>query len=296
MKFRKSLTLTVGGVLTLGMLAVGISPASANTSLASDSLEQLAMAGLYQPGANAGQIVGSAATGEKGLTLDGPTAASKVTVKPVGNLPSTEKPGAVVYKGQSNDFSYVMTDATAGKTAGYSVINNASAPSTYAYEIKVGDKPAVLSVAPGGAVQVADASGAMINRIAPAWAKDANGVSLSTSYRISGNVLIQDVDLSNAAFPVIADPRLQKDWLNNTIEFSRSETATAASSDGAFVAVCAPVAFWFPPVGAVCGAFAGAASITAKQAQNQGDCLGIRWGNGFPVPTYPYPVIVGCYA
>ena len=41
----------------------------------------------------------------------------------------------------------------------------------------------------------------------PAWAKDANGESLNSYYKIEGNSLIQVVDFDeNTAFPVVADP------------------------------------------------------------------------------------------
>ena len=41
----------------------------------------------------------------------------------------------------------------------------------------------------------------------PAWAKDANGESLNSYYKIEGNSLIQVVDFDeNTAFTVVADP------------------------------------------------------------------------------------------
>lgn len=47
--------------------------------------------------------------------------------------------------------------------------------------------------------------------IAPAWAKDANGNSVNTSYIINGNTLTQSVEFDeNSAFPIVADPTTTK--------------------------------------------------------------------------------------
>jgi hypothetical protein len=42
--------------------------------------------------------------------------------------------------------------------------------------------------------------------IAKPWAKDANNKDLKTSYEAVGNILRQKIDLSDAVFPVVADP------------------------------------------------------------------------------------------
>ena len=105
-------------------------------------------------------------------------------------------------------------------------------------------------------------------------------------------MLTQNVNLSGASFPVIADPRFRADALFRTVEFTRSETLTASSSVGAFVAMCGGAALVFAPIGAVCGVLAGASVVAATQAKNTGKCLGIRWTYIGP----PFPVIINCYA
>lgn len=59
-----------------------------------------------------------------------------------------------------------------------------------------------------GAISILDASGTWIGGAAPAWATDAAGKAVPTSYSIDGNELVQTVDLSSPdiAFPVVADP------------------------------------------------------------------------------------------
>ncbi|WP_157874103.1 hypothetical protein [Psychromicrobium lacuslunae] len=302
-RLSKSRLLPLSGVLVaalmLGASAGTVSAAELNT----DPLAQLSKIGLYNPAGATSEVQGkvalkpqspSAATANIGLKVIGPDAQSSLTMKPVGDFKSASSIGAAVYQG-SADFSYVLTDGTSGATAGYSVIHSQNAPTTYSYEINIGGRPAVLALTPGGSILVSDHAGKANNLIAPAWARDATGKPLKTSYSVSKNVLTQTIDFSGAQFPVIADPRFQKDWLNNTIEFTRTETSTAADSAGGFALICGS-AVGFLPLAGVCGVLAGASVVVANEARNQGKCLGIRWGNGIPLPAYPYPVIVDCYA
>lgn len=61
---------------------------------------------------------------------------------------------------------------------------------------------------PGGALILRDAQGAMLGGVAPAWARDANGLSVVTHYEIDGNRVTQVVNHSGVAiaYPVVADP------------------------------------------------------------------------------------------
>lgn len=117
--------------------------------------------------------------------------------------------------------------------------------------------------------------------------------AMETKYEIEGNVLTQAVELDGAEFPVIADPRLEQNLAFSTLEFTRTETDTASSSTGGFLAICGAATVAFAPIGAVCGVLAGASVIVATQAKNTGKCLGLRIGNW---GTAPFPVIVDCYA
>jgi len=45
--------------------------------------------------------------------------------------------------------------------------------------------------------------------VAKPWAADADGKELPTSYTVKGNLLTQNVDLTGATFPVVADPSVQ---------------------------------------------------------------------------------------
>ena len=87
------------------------------------------------------------------------------------------------------------------------VIESASAPSDYRYEINVPGGGS-LSADTDGAVSILDSRGDWVGGVAAPWAKDADGTALPTSYAIEGTTLVQHVDLSAAriAYPVVADP------------------------------------------------------------------------------------------
>ncbi|WFR67507.1 hypothetical protein P9139_02870 [Curtobacterium flaccumfaciens] len=53
----------------------------------------------------------------------------------------------------------------------------------------------------------------IVGALDPAWALDANGASLETTYRWDGSTLIQDVQVpADATFPVVADPAWSYTW------------------------------------------------------------------------------------
>ena len=61
--------------------------------------------------------------------------------------------------------------------------------------------------------------------IAPAWAKDANGNNVNTSYIINGNTLTQSIEFDeNSAFPIVADPTTTT-YQNPDVAFDCSASA-----------------------------------------------------------------------
>lgn len=100
-------------------------------------------------------------------------------------------------------------------------IKNANAPKEYKFDL---DLPAGHKVMlsseyfgeePGseldtGEVFIVDENNIIQSVFGTAWAKDANGMSVPTHYKVVDNTLIQVVNFTeNTAFPVIADP----DWV-----------------------------------------------------------------------------------
>lgn len=180
-----------------------------------------------------------------------------------------------VFGSKSSNYNYAAGSID-GRLAGYTIINSAN-KSSFEYEFLVNGVPAVLEPRSNGGVAIYSNDGVLVNAILPAWAVDATGKNLPTSYSIDGNVLRQDVNLRGATFPVVADPRTACDPLFCTVEFNRSETKTIADNGWQATGVISlGCALLTPGMAVLCGAIGGAVTITASQAHNQGECLGIR--------------------
>jgi len=105
------------------------------------------------------------------------------------------------------------------------IIQNTSAPTEYSYELSI-PSGAVASLGDDGSVTILNADGTFVAGVAPAWAKDANGVAVPTHYVLSGSTLKQVVEHTTEGFvyPVVADPWLgialvdKTRWSGNTLQ------------------------------------------------------------------------------
>ncbi|MBY6687498.1 hypothetical protein HQ305_19890 [Rhodococcus sp. BP-149] len=91
------------------------------------------------------------------------------------------------------------------------VIPNAEAPTSYAFDLSIPDGLSTRLAADGAVEIFATAEGADViaGRVAPPWAKDANGVDVPTKYSLDGTTITQNVSHSaGVAYPVTADPRV----------------------------------------------------------------------------------------
>ena len=91
------------------------------------------------------------------------------------------------------------------------IIPEASAPNSYRFDIplpKNGDLVALDEArGPSAGVLVQSASGRLLGAFDQAWAQDAAGTPLATTYRIDGDTLVQDVTFTETTvFPVVLDP------------------------------------------------------------------------------------------
>lgn len=83
-------------------------------------------------------------------------------------------------------------------------IESVSARQEYRFELSDGVE--LISLEDGG-ITVRYAEGQLLGTFEPAWAVDANGDAVPTSYRIENSALVQTVAFnSKTAFPVVADP------------------------------------------------------------------------------------------
>lgn len=252
------------------------------TSPASLQADQVAAEGPIGGSGPAGQLAP-----DLGLTVE--SGGSSVQMSPVSQAPGRIVAGGVALEYvDANSHSFVMTGEGSAANAGYVVINDASAPTEFRFRIDSNGAPASLESLADGSVRVRDSSGELVNVILPAWAKDANGVSVPTSYTVDGNILTQTVRHAGATYPVVADPGLACDLLFCTWMLDSEQTHQVATQ----MAVASAA------LSAACGALAAACAVglawavdTANQAESQGQCLGIR---KMHTAIVAFPVIQSC--
>jgi len=271
--------------------------AGAVTDVASAGASKLASpdaAGGASPGLQAPATKSAASVSIKtGLTV--PSGESTLSITPVidgkaGAAKALSPSGLAVYANTS-DSTIALSKASTGGNAGYAVISGPNAPTAYRFAFAVDGKPAVLSPTEGGGVDVLTADGTFVNSVAPAWAKDATGAELPTSYSVNGNILTQTVTHEGAAYPVVADPRVRCDSLWCTLELTRGETRSLAANVLYAGGPCAVFGGGAP----VCVSVLTGAWAMASIALSRGECVGYRvWKANFV--SYPHPAYIRCYA
>lgn len=189
------------------------------------------------------------------------------------------------------------------------VIPDASSPSSYDFAVEVPDGVSPVRSADGGIELIAPAPAeaqlpgvevdVVVAQIQPAWAVDANGVSVPTSYSFDGSTLTQSIDFSAVtAFPVVADPEVK--WMGHFIRLTYSKAETRGMRDqgviiAGVVGLGAAIAAASGPaapaiIAAVYAASAAAVGIIATTASNavgDGKCLQLD------IPSM-IPTIVKC--
>lgn len=263
-------------VITAGLLFAPSGAGAANAAEEWDPLQIVQSQGLLaEPDTQGAGLPEARATG----ALD-ETSIAPVTITPVATAVPVPGSGAAIIKDESNHFGFVTGLSAAGTNASFVVINDSDAPSAYQFTIEKPGEDLILSENSDGSLLIADSAGAFVNVLNAPWARDANGVSLPTSYEVDGNVVTQHVDLAGAAFPVVADPQAGCGIGWCSIYFNRSETHDIATAGfialGGAAAACAvggSVAV------AACALAAGSIGATATYADNHGQCVGLSfWG------------------
>lgn len=112
----------------------------------------------------------------------------------------------------------VKTDGSVQITT---VIEASTGPTEYSYELTIPDG-AEASLVENGSVVILAEDGAFVGGVAPAWAKDANGLDVPTHYVLVGSTLTQVVAHTSDvfAYPIVADP-----WLGINL-FDRMATTS----------------------------------------------------------------------
>ena len=250
-------------------------------------LAQTNASGVQAPAVKSGASISL----KSGLTV--PTGANTLSITPVTSreAASALSPSGLAVYANTADSSIAFSKASTGGNAGYAVITGPNAPTEYRFAFTVDGQPAVLKLTAGGGVDVLTSSGTSVNSVVPAWAKDATGAALPTSYSVSGNILTQTVSHRGAVYPVVADPRVRCDSLWCTLELSRGETRGLAAHVLYAGGPCAVLGGGAP----VCVTVLTGAWAMASIALSRGQCIGYRvWKANFV--SYPHLAYVGCYA
>lgn len=180
-------------------------------------------------------------------------------------------PGGLALFKNDAESDFVLSGPASGANAGYAVIHGPSAPSSFRFEFTVNNEPAQLELIANGGVKVLNKA-AEVNLVLPAWALDAAGKSVGSSYSVQGNILTQEVDHKGATYPVVADPRLACDGIWCTLELTKAETAAMADNTLNASIACAFVG----PFAVACAALILAGWAFANAARAYGKCVGIR--------------------
>ncbi len=97
-------------------------------------------------------------------------------------------------------------------------IDNENANNEYKFTFKLNPGQKLMTAAEylgaefdTGEVYIVNEDNIITSIVDPAWAKDANGKSVNTNYKVEGNELTQYVEFdSSSVFPIVADPNWDK--------------------------------------------------------------------------------------
>lgn len=123
--------------------------------------------------------------------------------------------GTVVYTGAGRSTDVAVQPTADGGARALVVLKDGSAPQEHRFELGLPEGFGLRAAEDGGydIGFVSEGVEAMVGHIDPAWAKDANGRAVDTSYRVDGGTLVQSVEYEDStAFPVVADPKVTWGW------------------------------------------------------------------------------------
>ena len=122
------------------------------------------------------------------------------------SLPGSDAPhGLAAVDGSGTVSTVTATLNDDGAFLAVLIIDDADDPTEFRFQ---GAVPSghTAEVQSNGSVTIYDASGNPAGGWAAPWAQDAEGASVSTSFAVEGNTLVQTVNHIGHAYPVIADP------------------------------------------------------------------------------------------
>lgn len=123
-----------------------------------------------------------------------------------GETATVSTDGAAVF-GKSDDSASLAVQAFDGGARIATVIGSDAGPEVFDYPVSIPAGGSLSLVPEGGALAI-DGAGKLMAAFAPAWAKDAAGREMKTSYEVQGATLRQVVKHRGQGFsyPIVADP------------------------------------------------------------------------------------------
>ncbi|MCL2424495.1 MAG: hypothetical protein FWD11_11500 [Micrococcales bacterium] len=209
------------------------------------------------------------------IVIDGPSPVSAVVV----NLPAE----VTVEKARVGDDGTVVYHATDdGASAAVQVLDNGSArlqtitpdadgPHEFTYTFGEGTLPVVNTDGTVAVIQQVGNATLTLGSIDKAWAVDAKGKAVTTSYRVKDGALVQTISPSaRTVYPVVADPMFtygRAVYMNLTgKEWGALAAGMGATGVGATTAACLGTklpAAWAKAVGVACTLIGVSTGITA---------------------------------
>lgn len=283
-------TLAVWGIASFAVPAAADDPLSPGDA-SPDEVSALVAEAAQSAGAPAAvaaegsAVVNVPQEASEGVVVQADDGTAFTVSAPVGvstGAGATAADGSTVYRGEEGGPDVTVTPVEGGVRIS-TVLWDESDPASFEYPLPEGVD---AEVQPDGGVMLTRAVevegsadvAEVVGGVEPAWAVDADGVAVPTTYVVADGVLTQEVETKGAAFPVVADPT----WgfmsaIQIRVRWNRAETATiagggwgasgltgvCAGAGGAIAGAAGAAAF-----GAGCLATSGPAVYTAGVAQN----------------------------
>ncbi|MCU1526370.1 MAG: hypothetical protein JWP75_133 [Frondihabitans sp.] len=214
-----------------------------------------------------------------------PTGAT-ATITPVDSraVPVSASDGVSTHA-VGSEYGYVTGLSSSETVASYVVINSSSAPDEYRF--RVAENGQTLRANDDGSVSLLDRAGVVVNYLTPAWATDAAGRDVETSYEVDGDMVVQTVAHRGATYPVTADPSFGCGVGWCSMYFNKSDTKKIAGNSGAGAALITAACTKAPgPVAFVCGIALGHIADRASSAAGSKKCVGLVVYGVPPIVTW----------
>ncbi|MGE3620376.1 MAG: hypothetical protein AB7L84_07935, partial [Acidimicrobiia bacterium] len=303
-------TLTRTGVVLAGGVLASVVPLSASSAApapprpspvevvqAVDPLDAGAPVAVARPGELVAELEGARVvlSHQPGHLAKIETASGHDVEIGLGTVGARSNPDgtAVVHRADELEGSAVVSRASAEGAQLLVVIDEATAPTRYDFDLTVDGVPADLRPRLDGGVEVVDsATGTWVGSVMPPWAVDGADRAVPTAFEVHGSTLTQVVEHAGATYPVVADPNTCG-IITCTYYFGKAATRDIANSEP-LVGVCGAIAAAVPGpsavVAAACAVAAAPIWLQAQRADGRGMCLKIKYGRP-PAALAFYPDI-----